>query len=144
MSVTELPEQLSDEARAFAERTHELLIDGELEPGADGRTFETIDPATGRPITQVAQAGAQDVDRAARAARRALEDGPWRDASAAERARLLARLADLIEQHGDELAQLESLDNGKPVKYARVVDVPSTVAHIRHFAGWPERIVGET
>jgi acyl-CoA reductase-like NAD-dependent aldehyde dehydrogenase len=144
MSVTELPEQLSGEARAFAQRTHELLLDGNHEPAADGRTFETLDPATGRPITQVAHAGAEDIDRAARAARRALEAGPWRNASAADRGRLLSRLAELIEQHGDELAQLESLDNGKPVKFARIVDVASAVAHFRHFAGSPERIFGET
>jgi aldehyde dehydrogenase (NAD+) len=143
MSVSTLPDQLSDPARAFVSREQRLLIDGEAVPAADGRTFETIDPATGRPITAVAQAGPEDVDRAARAARRALEEGPWASAPAAQRALLLTRLADLIETHGEELAQLESLDNGKPVKLARVVDVAGTAAHLRHFAGWAERILGE-
>ncbi len=143
MSVTTLPDQLSEPARAFAGRAHELLIDGERVPAADGRTFETIDPATARPITHVAQAGAEDVDRAVEAARRALEDGPWGRASAAERARLLNRLADLVEGNAEELAQLESLDNGKPVRLARIVDVASTVAWLRHFAGWPERVSGD-
>src|SRR5581483_4384339 len=78
MSTTTLPEQLSDPARAFAGRRHELLIDGAFVPAADGRTFETIDPSTGRPITTVAQAGASDIERAVAAARRALEEGPWR------------------------------------------------------------------
>lgn len=143
MSATALPDQLSDAAREFASREHELLIDGERAPAADGRAFETLDPATGRPITNVAHAGAQDVDRAVKAARKALEEGPWRTAPAAERARIMNRLADLIEEHADQLAELESLDNGKPVKLARFVDVNQTIAWFRHFAGWAERIHGE-
>ncbi len=144
MSVTTLPEQLSDSAREFAGRTHELLIDGDHLPAADGRTFETVDPATGKSIAAVAQGGAADVDRAVTAARRAFEEGAWHTSTAADRARMINRLADLIEEHGEELAQLESLDNGKPVKLAQFVDVASTVGHLRHFAGWPERIFGRT
>src|SRR5579864_338595 len=143
MSVSALPDQLSEAARGFASRRHRLLIDGELTDAADDRTFETLDPSTARPITEVAQAGAQDVDRAVGAAHRALEDGPWHAAPAAERARLMNRLADLIEASADELAELESLDNGKPVKLARFVDVAQTVAWLRHFAGWAERVRGE-
>jgi acyl-CoA reductase-like NAD-dependent aldehyde dehydrogenase len=143
MSATALPHQLSEPAREFAARQHQLLIDGEHAPAADGRTFETVDPSTGTPIAQVAHAGVQDIDRAAAAARRALEDGPWSKAPAAQRAQLMNRLADVVEQHADELAELESLDNGKPVKLARVVDVDQTVAWLRHFAGWAERIRGD-
>jgi acyl-CoA reductase-like NAD-dependent aldehyde dehydrogenase len=142
MSATALPEQLSESAREFASREHELLIDGEHVPASDGRTFETIDPATGRPITSVALAGPADVDRGVAAARRALEEGDWRTVSAAERGRLINRLADLIEAAADELAQLEALDNGKPVKIAKIVDVGGTVRHFRHFAGWCERVFG--
>ena len=144
MSVTTLPDELSEPARAFAGREHELLIDGAHAPAADGRTFETLDPATARPITTVAQAGPEDVDRAVQAARRALEDGPWRSLSAAHRGRAISRLAGLIEDSADELAELEALDNGKPVKLAKLVDVASSVAHFHHFAGWPERTFGET
>jgi acyl-CoA reductase-like NAD-dependent aldehyde dehydrogenase len=144
MSTTTLPEQLSDQARGFAGRSHELLIDGERSAAADGRTFETLDPSTGRPITSIAQAGAEDVDRAVKAARRAFEEGDWSKASAADRSRLMNRFADLIEQHAAELAELESLDNGKPLKMARIVDVNSSIAQLRHFAGWPERIYGDT
>jgi len=143
MSVTTLPDQLSEAAREFASRRHELLIDGERVPAKDGRTFETVDPSTGQPITAIAHAGPEDVDRAVGAARRALEEGPWGKAPAAERARLMDGLADLIEQHADELAELESLDSGKPVKMARFVDVNQTVAWLRHFAGWAERIHGD-
>jgi acyl-CoA reductase-like NAD-dependent aldehyde dehydrogenase len=143
MSVTALPDQLSDAARQFAGAEHQLLIDGERSPAGDGRTFQTIDPATGQPIAAVAHAGAEDVDRAVTAARRALEEGPWSKASAAERARALNALADQVEAHADELAELESLDNGKPVKLAKIVDVRQTVAWLRYFAGWPQRITGE-
>src|SRR5437588_757573 len=143
MSITALPEQLSEPAKQFASRRHRLLIDGEWLDAADGRTFETVDPATGQAIAEVAQAGPDDVDRAVRAARRALEDGPWRSLPAAERGRLLNRLADLVERHADELAELEALDNGKPLKFARIVDVSQTIGWLRHFAGWPERIHGE-
>jgi acyl-CoA reductase-like NAD-dependent aldehyde dehydrogenase len=139
-----LPDQLSAPAREFAGREQQLLIGGELAAAADGSTFETLDPSTARAITTVAQAGPEDVDRAVRAARDAFDEGPWRTLAAAERARLIARFAELVEEHGEELAQLESLDNGKPVKLAFAVDVVSTVAHLRHFAGWPERIFGET
>jgi acyl-CoA reductase-like NAD-dependent aldehyde dehydrogenase len=142
MSVTTLPDQLSGPARAFASRAHGLLIDGEFVPAADGRTFETLDPATARPITTVAQAGSDDVASAVAAARRALEGGSWSKLRAARRAQLLQRLADLVEDSADELAQLESLDNGKPVNLAKAVDVASTVNQLRHFAGWAERIVG--
>jgi acyl-CoA reductase-like NAD-dependent aldehyde dehydrogenase len=141
--MTALSEQLSDAAREFASREQLLLIAGERVPGADGRSFETIDPATAQPITAVAQAGAQDIDRAVGAARLALEEGPWPTASAAERARLLIGLAERIEAHADELAELEALDNGKPVKLAKIVDVASAAAHFRHFAGWAEHTTGD-
>jgi acyl-CoA reductase-like NAD-dependent aldehyde dehydrogenase len=138
-----LPEQLSHPVREFVSSARALLIDGEHVPAADGRSFETLDPATGRPITTVAQGGAEDIERAVSAARRALEDGPWHKATAAERARRLNLLADALEQHADELAELESLDNGKPVKLAKIVDVASAAAHFRHFAGSAERITGD-
>jgi acyl-CoA reductase-like NAD-dependent aldehyde dehydrogenase len=143
MSVTTLPEALSAPARDFASRQQQLLIGGERLAAADGRTFETLDPATAQPITTVAQAGPSDVDRAVKAARDALENGPWSRMSAAERARLINRLADLVEENGEELAELEALDNGKPLKLAKLVDVSETVGHFRHFAGWPERIRGD-
>ena len=143
MTTAALPEQLSEEARAFASTRHELLIGGERAPAADGRTFETVNPATGESIAEVAQGGPADVDRAVTAAREALEDGPWASAPAAERGRCLERLAGLLEEHADELAQLESLDNGKPVAMAKMVDVNESVNHLRYFAGWPTKILGE-
>src|SRR4051812_25905053 len=137
--------EIADPVREFlAAETHELLIDGERAPAADGRTFDTPDPSTGERLATVSHAGAQDVDRAVQAARRAFEDGSdWRKMSAADRAKRIYALAGLIESHADELAQLESLDNGKPVKFARAVDVAQTISHLEYFAGWPTKIEGD-
>ena len=144
MTAATLPDTLSDVARAFAAGPHRLLIGGERHDAADGRTFTTVDPSTGLPIADVAQAGAEDVDKAVGAARSAFEEGPWATLAPADRTRMMLRLADLVEEHAAELAELESLDNGKPVKMARRVDVSSAAAHLRYFAGWPSKIVGET
>jgi acyl-CoA reductase-like NAD-dependent aldehyde dehydrogenase len=138
-----LPEALSEPARSFAAGPHRLLIGGERLEAADGRTFDTLDPSTGRAIASVAYAGAEDVDRAVRAAREAFEDGRWSGIAAAQRTSAMLALADAIDAHADELAQLESLDNGKPVKLAKRVDVKLAAEHIRYFAGWPTRITGE-
>jgi acyl-CoA reductase-like NAD-dependent aldehyde dehydrogenase len=139
-----LPAALSHPARSFAAGPHLLLIGGERVDAAGGRRFETLDPATERPIAEVAYAGPEDVDRAVRAAREAFDDGRWSGIAAADRTRALLALADAIEAHADELAQLESLDNGKPVKLAKRVDVQLSADHVRYFAGWPTKITGET
>src|SRR5215831_2175434 len=101
-----------------------MLIDGRWVEGS--QSFDTINPATGEVLTQIAEAGASDVDRAVEAARRAFDSkgGAWRKMSASERGRLIWRLADLVERHIDELAQLETLDNGKPIFESRNVDMP--------------------
>ena len=144
MTIAAPPEQLSDAARSFLQNAHhDLVIGGERPGAADGRTFETLDPATGEAIAVVAHAGAEDIDRAVRAARAAFEDGPWASMAAADRGGLIERLAQLVEEHADELAELESLDNGKPVTYAKAVDVGSAAGHLRYFAGWPTKIEGE-
>jgi acyl-CoA reductase-like NAD-dependent aldehyde dehydrogenase len=137
-----LPDQLGDAARAFISGPQRLLIGVERSEAVDGRTFATLDPATGREIAWVPQAGAQDVDRAVQAARAAFAEGPWATIGAAGREGLMRALADAIEAHADELAQIESLDNGKPVGLARYVDVAGAVAHLRYFAGWPTKIEG--
>jgi acyl-CoA reductase-like NAD-dependent aldehyde dehydrogenase len=147
MSTTEsvLPHALSEAARAFASAEHQLLIAGERTPAADGATFETLDPATGNVITTVAHGGAADIDRAVAAARAAFEHGaPWRSMTPGDRGRAIGRLADLVETNADELAELESLDNGKPLKFARYVDVASTISHLHYYAGWCTKIEGGT
>jgi acyl-CoA reductase-like NAD-dependent aldehyde dehydrogenase len=142
ISADALPDALSAPARDFISRSHRLLIGGEHLEAADGRTFATIDPATGREIAEVAQGGAEDVARAVAAAREAFASGPWGSMPASGRERLMHALADALEAHAEEFAQIESLDNGKPVGLAQYVDVAGAVGHIRYFAGWPTKIEG--
>jgi acyl-CoA reductase-like NAD-dependent aldehyde dehydrogenase len=141
-TTVDLPDALGSAARDFIAGPHPLLIGSERTEAADGRTFLTLDPATGREIAEVSHAGVRDVERAVAAAREAFADGPWASMSAAERERLIGALADAVEAHAEELAQIESLDNGKPVNLAQYVDVRGTVAHLRYFAGWPTKIEG--
>jgi aldehyde dehydrogenase (NAD+) len=121
-----------------------LLINNRWIASSSGKTFPTIDPATGEEICQVAEADAADVEKAVSAARAAFEHGPWRKMPASKRGWLLHRLADSIEDHAEELARLESLDNGKPVSVAKAVDVAATVGCYRYFAGWADKVHGKT
>ena len=122
-----------------------LLINGQWVDGS-GKPFDTVNPATGEVLTQIAEAGAQDVDQAVAAARKAFDDvaGPWRKMSASERGRILWRIGDLIEKNIDELAELETLDNGKPIFESRYVDMPMVADVFRYYAGWATKIHGET
>jgi acyl-CoA reductase-like NAD-dependent aldehyde dehydrogenase len=137
-----LPDALGAPAREFLAANHQLLIGSEHTDAADGRTFATLDPASGQEIAQVAHAGPGDVDRAVKAARAAFSEGPWPSMPAAGREGLMLALAAAIESRAEEFAQIESLDNGKPVGLAQYVDVAGTVAHLRYFAGWPTKIEG--
>jgi len=121
-----------------------MLIDGKWIDSASGKTFETLNPATGEVIARVAEGDREDVDRAVRAARKAFEEGPWRKMNARERGRCLYRLADLIERHFDELAALETLDNGKPISESKSADLPLTIECYRYYAGWADKIEGKT
>jgi aldehyde dehydrogenase (NAD+) len=121
-----------------------LLINNRWVNSQSGKTFATINPTTGEEICQVAEADAADVNIAVKAARAAYEQGPWRKMSGPERARLLNRLADLIEKNADELARLESLDNGKPLSAAKAFDVAATIGCYRYFAGWADKVMGKT
>jgi aldehyde dehydrogenase (NAD+) len=125
-------------------RQTKMLIDGKWVDSTSGRTFETINPATGQPIARVAEGEAPDIDRAVKAARRAFDEGPWRKMNARERGKLMNKLADLIEQNMDELARLESLDNGKPLADAKAADLPLVVDCYRYYAGWADKNEGRT
>lgn len=120
-----------------------LLINGEFVASVSGKTFDTINPATGEVIVKIYEADKEDINKAVKAARTAFE-GPWKKVTPYERQQMLWKLADLIEKNGEEFAQLESLDNGKPVNEARAIDVPLTVQNFRYFAGWATKIHGET
>ena len=135
---------LGPAAQAFIDRAGKMLIDGQWVAAAGGKTFDAIDPATESVIARVAAGEKEDVDRAVKAARRAFEDSAWSRMRPVERERLMLKLADLIEQNAEELAQLESLDNGKLVFFARIVDVAGTVDFFRYMAGWATKIEGKT
>lgn len=122
----------------------ECFIGGRWVPAKDGKTFATINPATEEVLAEVAEGSEEDIDAAVRAARRAFDDGPWPRTSARDRGRLLYRLADLIQQHADELAALETLDNGKPLRDAKGFDVPATVDTFRYYAGFADKLYGQT
>jgi len=144
MDTIALDPRLGAPVRAFLGRGGKLLIDGQLVAAASGKSFPVYNPATGTVIANVAEADAEDVDRAVKAARRAFDDGAWSRLRPAERAKLLWKLGDLIDQHLDELAEIESLDNGKPAAVARVADVPLSAEMFRYMAGWATKLTGST
>jgi aldehyde dehydrogenase (NAD+) len=125
-------------------RQTQCFIGGQWIPAASGKTFDTIHPATEEVIAQVAEGDAEDVDLAVKAARKALETGPWKKMDARDRGRLMNRLADLMEEEADELAALETLDNGKPIRDSRGADLPLTIDCIRYYAGYADKIHGQT
>jgi aldehyde dehydrogenase (NAD+) len=125
-------------------RQTKMLIDGKWVDAQSGETFETLNPATGDVIANVASGDKADVDKAAKAARKAFETGPWRKMNARERGRLIYKLADLIEQNKEELAKLESLDNGKPLNDSMAADLPLVIDCYRYYAGWADKIEGKT
>ncbi len=128
----------------FVQRPPRLLINGEwVAPHGDAR-IPVFDPASERQIAEIANADAHDVDRAVRAARAAFESGPWPQMLPAEREVLIWRLAELLERNAAELAELESLDNGKPIAMARMIDIPGAIQHLRYMAGWASKIEGAT
>lgn len=121
-----------------------LLIDGQWRDALDGQTLDIVNPCDGQVIATAAAGSAADIDAAVAAARRAFEHGPWPAMKPAQRARLLWRLAELIDQHGDELARLETLNTGKPVKMARMFDVALSAECLRYHAGWCTKLEGAT
>jgi aldehyde dehydrogenase (NAD+) len=143
MTTATAPASAAKSPRVQVRQT-KMLIDGKWVDSASGKTFETLNPATGEVIARVAEGDKADVDKAAKAARRAFEKGPWRKMNARERGRLLNKLADLIEKNIDELAALETLDNGKPIRDSRNADLPLTIDCYRYYAGWADKIEGKT
>jgi len=121
-----------------------LLIGGQWMPSKSGKTFETFNPATEAVVALVAEGDKGDVDEAVKAARKAFESGRWVKIGPHERARYLLKIADLIEQHTEDLAQLETLDNGKPLSQSQAIDIPKAAETFRYYAGWCTKIYGET
>ena len=120
------------------------MIDGKRVDAASGETFEVLDASTNTVLTLVPKEEKEDINRALEAARNAFENGPWKKLTVSERGKLIWKLADLIEVRAEEFAQLESLDNGKPLTIARAVDVAMVVDHFRYYAGMATKVHGET
>jgi phenylacetaldehyde dehydrogenase len=135
---------ISQAVERFLAKEMKLFIDGKWTAAQSGKTFAVEDPATEETIAHVPAGDKADIDLAVAAARRALEGGPWPRITPAERTRLIWRLGDLLEKYADEFAELEALDNGKPVTNARKSDVPGSIEMFRYMAGWATRLNGET
>jgi len=128
----------------FTATARKLFINGQWVDAASGQTFDTPNPATGETLAAVAEGDAEDINRAVSAARNAFDNGPWGRLTPSERGKLLWKVGDLILEHADELAQLESLDNGKPVAVARGADIPLAADMFHYMAGWATKIEGNT
>jgi phenylacetaldehyde dehydrogenase len=135
---------LDKDVEAFVATPRQLFINGKWTDAASGKTFETPNPATGETLARVAEGDREDINRAVGAARKAFDDGPWSRMSPSERGRIIWRIGDLILEHTDELAQLESLDNGKPFAVAQAADVPLAADLFHYMAGWATKIEGNT
>ena len=132
--------------RHFSSSTRELLINGKFEPATSGKTFDTLNPATGEVLASVAEGDAQDIDRAVRAARRAFEDGPWSRMTPSERGRIMHRIGDLIRRTPPSLAASSNcLDNGKPLRASLArADIPLAADLFWYMAGWATKLNGGT
>ena len=142
MTVTMI--EPSSEIQSFLSQKHKLLIGGKRVDAINGEIFEVQNPANNSVIAYAPKGGKEDINRAVQAARDAFENGPWGKFTASERGKLLWKLADLIETLTEEFAQLETLDNGKPLTISRAADIPLTVDHFRYYAGLATKIHGET
>ncbi|MBD2181327.1 aldehyde dehydrogenase family protein [Planktothrix sp. FACHB-1355] len=136
--------QLNSQVSSFLKQPKKLLINGKWVDAANGKTFPVYNPATGEAIAQVAEGTAEDINQAVKAARQAFENGPWSRITVSDRGKLIWKLADLLEANLEEFAELESIDNGKPIGVARVADVPLAIDLLRYMAGWATKIEGST
>ncbi len=137
-------EGISQDLEEWLRQPKHNLIDGDWTEAVSGRTFASLNPADGTPLAQVPDSDKEDINRAVKSARRAFEAGPWRKMTPSERGKLLWRIGELVLEHADELAELESLDNGKPRAVARVADVPLAADLFQYMAGWATKIEGNT
>ncbi|HET8825397.1 MAG TPA: aldehyde dehydrogenase family protein, partial [Terriglobales bacterium] len=144
MATTTTPVQLESSVTEFLRKPRKMLIGGNWVEAVSGKTFESYDPSTGEVLARVAEGATEDIDLAVKAARAAFEKGPWPKMPPAQRGKLLWKLADLVDQHTEELAQLETLDNGKPIMTSRKGDIPAVSDMFRHYAGWTDKISGNT
>jgi phenylacetaldehyde dehydrogenase len=136
--------QIHPHVADFIEKPRKMLINGKWVDAISGKTFPTYNPATGEVLAQVAEGDREDINEAVKAARKAFEQGPWRRTTAAERTRLIWKLSELLEEHLEEFANLETLDNGKPLAVAKAGDLPLAIDLFRYMAGWATKLEGNT
>jgi phenylacetaldehyde dehydrogenase len=144
MGIAVSPVGIDPRVSEFLDKPRKMLIDGKWVNAISGKTFPTYNPATGEILAQVAEGDKQDIDAAVKAARKAFDQGPWSRMTASERGRLVWKLADLLEEHLEEFATLETLDNGKPLTMARGGDLPLAIDMFRYMAGWATKLEGTT
>ncbi len=144
MATTLAAPTLHRNVAEFLSKPRKMLVNGKWVDSVSGKTFETYNPATGEVLATVAEGDRADIEQAVKAARRAFESGKWPEMSPSKRGRLLWKLADLLEANLEEFAQLETLDNGKPLTIARVADVPLAIDMFRYMAGWATKVEGNT
>ena len=136
--------EVNPSALEFVTSERRMLVGGDWVGAASGKTFEVFNPATGEVLANVAEGDSEDIDRAVMTARAAFDTGPWTKMTPSERGRIIHRIGDLILDHGDELAALETLDNGKPMGIARAADIPLSADNFHYYAGWTTKLGGET
>ncbi|MBZ5655749.1 MAG: aldehyde dehydrogenase family protein [Acidobacteriia bacterium] len=144
MGVAVSPFQIDSRVADFIDKPRKMLIDGKWVNAASGKTFPTYNPATGEVLAQIAEGDRADIDAAVKAARKAFDSGPWSRMTPSERGKLIWKLADLLDEHVEELATLETLDNGKALTIARAADVPLAADMFRYMAGWATKLEGTT
>ena len=132
--------EVNPSALEFVTSERRMLVGGDWVEAASGKTFEVFNPATGEVLANVAEGDTEDIDRAVRRPAPRSTRGPWPQMTPSERGRIIHRIGDLILEHGDELAALETLDNGKPLAIARAADVPLAADIFRYYAGWATKI----
>ncbi|WP_299092595.1 aldehyde dehydrogenase family protein [uncultured Metabacillus sp.] len=142
--MSQITAGLNEKVDRFLSGKKKLYINGEFVESKSQKTFDTYNPATGEVLASVYESGVEDIDLAVKAARKAFDEGPWSKMSASDRSRLMYKLADLMEENSQELAQLETLDNGKPIRETTNADIPLAIEHMRYYAGWSTKIVGQT
>jgi len=144
MGIAISPIQIDSRVADFIDKPRKMLINGKWVNAASGKTFPTYNPATGEVLAQVAEGDRTDIDAAVKAARKAFDSGPWSRMTSSERGKLIWKLADLLDEHLEEFATLETLDNGKPLAIARAADVPLASDMFRYMAGWATKLEGTT
>src|SRR6202522_2325789 len=144
MGIAISPIQIDSRVSDFIAKPRKMLIDGKWVNAASGKTFATYNPATGEILAQVAEGDKADIDAAVQAARHAFDAGPWPAMTPSQRSKVIWRIGDLISKYADELAELESIDNGKPMAVARAADVPLAADIFQYMAGWCTKIEGKT